>query len=70
MIATMAIGLLNASAAEKFDANAKHRRPAVTRSVKQLQEDFWKLTFGMFICFNMATYTGQDWVSPSYSPNG
>jgi len=31
-------------------------------SVKQLQEDFLKLKFGMFIHYNMATYKGVQWV--------
>jgi alpha-L-fucosidase len=32
------------------------------KSVQQLQADFRKLEFGMFIHFNMATYTGEEWV--------
>lgn len=46
-----------------------------TKSVKQLQEDFRKLSFGMFIHYNMATYTGDEWVrgypDPStFNPGG
>jgi alpha-L-fucosidase len=38
-------------------------------SVKQLQEDFRKLQFGMFIHYNMATYKGVQWVSGYPDPS-
>lgn len=37
--------------------------------VKQLQEDFVKLKFGMFIHYNMATYVGQEWVAGYPDPS-
>lgn len=40
----------------------------VNKSVQQLQEDFRKLAFGMFIHFNMATYKGVQWVGGYHSP--
>ncbi len=45
------------------------------KSVKQLQEDFRKHNLGMFIHYNMATYTGDEWVrgypDPStFNPGG
>ena len=40
-----------------------------TKSVKQLQEDFRKLEFGMFIHYNMATYTGDEWVKGYPDPS-
>ncbi|MHC4324378.1 MAG: alpha-L-fucosidase [Planctomycetota bacterium] len=44
-------------------------KPLVTKgSVKQLQEDFLKLKFGMFIHYNMATYKGVQWVAGYHSP--
>lgn len=33
------------------------------KSLQELQEDFRKLEFGMFIHYNMATYKGVQWVS-------
>lgn len=38
------------------------------KSVKELQEDFRKLQFGMFIHYNMATYKGVQWVAGYHSP--
>ena len=35
----------------------------VEKTLEQLQTDFVKLKFGMFIHFNMATYQGQEWVA-------
>ena len=40
-----------------------------TRSVEQLQEDFRKLDFGMFIHYNMATYHGVQWVEGYPDPS-
>ncbi|MBC8871616.1 MAG: alpha-L-fucosidase [Planctomycetes bacterium] len=39
------------------------------KSVKELQEDFRKLEFGMFIHYNMATYEGVQWVSGYPDPS-
>ncbi|HUT13165.1 MAG TPA: alpha-L-fucosidase [Thermoguttaceae bacterium] len=39
-----------------------------TRPVHQLQDDFRKLEFGMFIHYNMATYKGVQWVAGYHSP--
>ena len=39
------------------------------KSVKELREDFRKLEFGMFICFNMATFTGEEWVTGYPDPS-
>lgn len=38
------------------------------KSVKELQENFRKLKFGMFIHYNMATYKGVQWVAGYHSP--
>ena len=40
----------------------------VRKLVQQLQEDFRKLAFGMFIHYNMATYKGVQWVEGYHSP--
>ena len=37
-------------------------------SLHQLQQDFVDLRFGMFIHFNMPTYTDADWPDPNASP--
>jgi len=66
VLATMAVGLASAAAAEKIIATPKE--PAVTKSVKQLQADFRKLKFGMFMHYNMATYKGAEWVAGYHSP--
>ena len=44
------------------------RPPAAKKSVKEMQEDFLKLKFGMFIHFNLATYKDVEWVSGYHSP--
>ena len=60
ILATIAIGLSNASAEETTNAERK--------STKQLQDDFRKLEFGMFLHYNMATYKGVQWVAGYHSP--
>lgn len=39
------------------------------KTVKELQEDFLKLKFGMFIHYNMATYKGAQWVDGYPDPS-
>jgi alpha-L-fucosidase len=38
------------------------------KSVKELQDEFLKLKFGMFIHYNMATYNNVEWVEGYHSP--
>jgi alpha-L-fucosidase len=40
----------------------------VKKPVKELQMEFLKLKFGMFIHYNMATYKGVQWVAGYHSP--
>ncbi len=42
---------------------------ATTRPVAELQADFRKLKFGMFIHYNMATYLGVEWVTGYPDPS-
>ena len=42
--------------------------PSVQKSIKELQDEFLKLKFGMFIHFNLETYKGVQWVSGYHSP--
>ena len=41
---------------------------ATTPDIHQLQADFRKLGFGMFIHFNMGTYHEKEWVEPGRDP--
>jgi len=61
------------SAAEKADGQQGTPLPRVLSAttkdqLKEMQEDFLKLKFGMFIHFNMATYKGVQWVAGYHSP--
>ena len=67
LLAATAIGVASASAAEKSDTE-RGKDKDVKKSVKELQEDFLKLKFGMFIHYNMATYKGAQWVAGYHSP--
>ena len=67
MLAGALVALPTASAAEKSSRKSKQERVAAG-SVKQLQEDFRKLKFGMFLHYNMATYKGAEWVAGYHSP--
>jgi len=68
LLAAMMTSISGVSAAEKDDANTKTEPPATAKSVKELQDDFLKLKFGMFIHYNMATYKGVQWVAGYPSP--
>jgi alpha-L-fucosidase len=41
---------------------------AQTKSLEQLQQEFVDLRFGMFIHYNIPTYTPEDWSDPDASP--
>lgn len=43
--------------------------PGTDPRVKELQEEFLKLKFGMFIHYNMATYMGEQWVTGTPNPS-
>jgi len=69
LLVAMVIVVAYVSAAEKSNANPKQKSPARKKTVKELQEDFLKLKFGIFIHFNMATYKGVQWVSGYHDPS-
>jgi alpha-L-fucosidase len=48
---------------------AQAQEAAVKPSIEQLQADFLKLKFGMFIHFNMATYQGAQWTAGYPDPS-
>jgi len=69
LLAATAIGFaVVASAAEQAGPGAKPTTPAAGESLKELQADFLKLKFGMFIHYNLETYKGVQWVSGYHSP--
>ena len=69
LLAAMVIVVANLAAAEKINTDPKRKLPATKKSVKELQEDFRKLKFGMFVHYNMATYKGVEWVAGYHSPS-
>jgi alpha-L-fucosidase len=42
---------------------------AQPKSTEQLQQEFVDLRFGMFIHYNIPTYTPEDWPDPDASPS-
>jgi alpha-L-fucosidase len=42
---------------------------AQVKSLEQLQQDFVNLQFGMFIHYNIPTYTTEDWADPDALPS-
>lgn len=54
--------LLCFAAAVAFGAGAQQK------SLRELQQDFVDLKFGMFIHFNIPTFMHQDWADPQASP--
>jgi len=58
LLTAMAASLSAASAAEGANSRLPPQAPVTNQVVKQMQDDFLKLTFGMFIHYNMATYKG------------
>lgn len=49
------------------DASAAEHR--TEKTVREMQDDFRKLKFGMFLHYNMATYHGVQWVTGYPSPS-
>ena len=48
--------------------DGKTQAPTAKKSLREMQEEFRKLQFGMFIHYNMATFKGVQWVSGYHSP--
>ena len=67
-LAAVIISVANVSAAEEINADPKRRSSSTQKSVKELQGDFLKLQFGMFIHFNLETFKGVQWVAGYHSP--
>ena len=61
-------GIAVVRATEKHNMDAKPEALSAKKSLKELQEEFLKLKFGMFIHFNMETYKGVQWVSGYQNP--
>jgi len=47
----------------------KPKKQALSEEETELQDEFLKLKFGMFIHYNMATYKGVQWVSGYHDPS-
>lgn len=62
LLAALVMSVANVSAAEEIHAGSKPAAPVTRKSVKEMQEDFLNLKFGMFIHYNLATYKGVEWV--------
>lgn len=70
LLAVMSIGFaVAASAGDERESAPGPRSSGASASVSQMQEDFLKLKFGMFIHYNMATYKGVQWVSGYHDPS-
>jgi alpha-L-fucosidase len=67
LLAAMAMGAANISAAQRNNTNPEQDAPAAKKSVTEMQEDFRKLKFGMFIHFNLETFKGVQWVAGYHS---
>jgi len=65
----VADSILAALAGRGTTATPDKESPGTKKSVKELQEEFLKLQFGMFIHYNMATYKGVQWVEGYHSPS-
>jgi alpha-L-fucosidase len=63
-----ATGAAGALAADGANAGPPSDSPGTPKSVKELQEEFLKLKFGMFIHYNMATFKGVQWVEGTPVP--
>jgi alpha-L-fucosidase len=64
-----AAGSIVAALADRSTAATPDKEaPGMKKSLKEMQEDFLKLKFGMFIHFNLETYKGVQWVSGYHSP--
>lgn len=68
LLKTAISGLL-AVALLTIPSAADPAKPADSESVRRMQADFRVLDFGMFLHYNMATYTGAEWVSGYPDPS-
>ena len=64
----LAVLVLTSAVRAEQPADPHKDAPAANKSPKEMQEEFLKLQFGMFIHYNMATYKGVQWVSGYHSP--
>jgi alpha-L-fucosidase len=64
----VADSILAALAGRQPAATPDNQAPVTNKSLEDLQQDFLKLKFGMFIHFNMETYKNVQWVAGYHSP--
>jgi alpha-L-fucosidase len=68
LLTAIAASLSVASAAEAANSGLPPQAPVANQAVKQMQDDFLKLKFGMFIHFNLETFKDVQWVAGYHSP--
>jgi alpha-L-fucosidase len=62
-------GLLAAGIIAATHVSADEKTVDMSKPVREMQEEFLKLKFGMFICYNMATFKEVEWVSGYPDPS-
>ena len=67
-LAALTMGLGSVAAADVNNTNPKQPSSGTQKSIKEMQDEFLKLKFGMFIHFNMETFKGVQWVAGYHSP--
>ncbi|MBW8016755.1 MAG: alpha-L-fucosidase [Planctomycetes bacterium] len=65
----VADSILSAPASGGTAVTQDKETPVKKKTVKELQQDFRKLEFGLFMHYNMATYTGDEWVKGYHDPS-
>lgn len=68
LVAATLLSVVVASAPEQANSLPKQNSPGPDGSVRELQDEFLKLKFGMFIHFNLETFEGVQWVAGYHSP--
>ncbi len=68
MLAFAMSGAGDAPAAENASTGTNPAPAHARKPLKELQEEFLKLKFGLFMHYNMATYKGVQWVAGYPSP--
>lgn len=68
MLTVISMGICTLSSEEKMTIEKPNNSAAKT-SVRELRDEFLKLKFGMFICYDMATFQEVEWVKGYPDPS-